>query len=46
MPPPVQRANGQWNWDAQEDFLYEKCQEFIEKVKDDNPIDSKEEIPF
>mgnify|MGYP001158714431 CR=1 FL=1 len=46
MPPPVQRANGQWNWDAQEDFLYEKCQEFIEKVKNDNPIDSKEEIPF
>jgi hypothetical protein len=45
MPPPTQRANGQWNWDDQEDFLYEKCKLFIEEVNAENDV-VKKEIPF
>tara|TARA_X000001382_G_scaffold22695_1_gene13780 strand:- start:257 stop:868 length:612 start_codon:yes stop_codon:yes gene_type:complete len=48
MPPPIKRSNGKWNWDDNEDFLYGKAQEFIDKLKERNPIqvESDEEIPF
>ena len=48
MPPPIKRSNGKWNWDDNEDFLYGKAQECIDKLKERNPIqvESDEEIPF